>query len=127
MSVITQSDIKRAETLHREAMERLDEAQGAHESSLVTERLERAFELEREAATAVADDTSFEPSRSILLRSAATLALRCGELREAERLVCLGLSGFPPDQIAEELRDLYDEIAARRAAQPRLSYLEKGD
>jgi hypothetical protein len=36
--------------------------------------------------------------------------LECGDLREAERLIAVALSGDPPDEIAEELRDLLDMV-----------------
>lgn len=54
-----------------------------------------AFDLERQAAEAVAPDFGAEPSRSVLLRSAASLALDCHEFRETERLVAIALSGNP--------------------------------
>ncbi len=69
-----------------------------------------AFKEERTAAEHLRDYYSSEPSRSILYRSAASLALECGENREAEKLVALGLSGDPPPEIANELRHLFDEI-----------------
>jgi hypothetical protein len=31
-------------------------------------------------------------------------------LREAERLIAVALSGDPPDEIAEELRDLLEQV-----------------
>ena len=52
----------------------------------------------------------FEPTRSVLHRSAASLALECDEIREAERLIGRALSGNPPDEIAEELRDLLEDV-----------------
>lgn len=73
-----------------------------------------AFEKESNAARAVAYDTDFEPTRSVLLRSAASLALDCGELREAERLISLGLAGSPPDDVADEMRDLLDRVQFHR-------------
>jgi hypothetical protein len=54
----------------------------------------------------VADQFDFEPTRSILHRSAATIAVECSLLREAERLIGRALSGNPPADIADELRDL---------------------
>ena len=54
-----------------------------------------------------------EPSRSILHRSAATLAIDCGELKAAERLIATALSGNPPEEIAEELKDLFIQINLR--------------
>jgi hypothetical protein len=51
-----------------------------------------------------------EPTRSILYRSAASLALRAGNLAEAERLIFDGLKGNPPDDIAAELHELREQI-----------------
>jgi len=68
-----------------------------------------AFELERRAATALVD-TQIEPTRSVLLRSAASLALDCHDTREAERLIAIGLAGNPPAPIADELRDLLETV-----------------
>jgi tetratricopeptide (TPR) repeat protein len=95
--------------LHHEAMELVDEAddlrrKGDAEASV--DRLRRAFDRERQAAEMSAPDLALEPTRSVLHRSAATLAWRCGEYREAERLITTALSGNPPPDIAEELRDL---------------------
>jgi len=61
-----------------------------------------AYRLEMEAA----EHSVTEPRRSVLYRSAATLALDCGEYRAAERLVALGLAGAPQVPIANELREL---------------------
>ena len=66
----------------------------------------RAFDAERQAARAHVADTNAEPNSSVLLRSAASLAIECDEPREAERLAAEGLLGTPPPAIASELRDL---------------------
>jgi hypothetical protein len=58
--------------------------------------------------------TDLEPTRSILHRSAANLAFQCGKLRDAEKLIAVGLSGSPPDEIADELRDLYEQVTFSR-------------
>lgn len=99
--------------LHREAMNLAELAfaaklQGDSEKSKAL--LKQAFEHEFKAAQLIAKDLSAEPSRAILHRSAATLAVDCGCLREAERLVATGLAGNPPDHIADELRDLFNQI-----------------
>ncbi|MCL4203791.1 MAG: hypothetical protein KJ000_14920 [Pirellulaceae bacterium] len=52
--------------------------------------------------------------RSVLHRSAASLALNCEEYRLAEKLLAVGLAGDPPPEIAEEMRDLLEQIYARR-------------
>jgi hypothetical protein len=76
-----------------------------------------AFAKERTAADLVADQFDLEPTRSVLHRSAAALAIKCHELREAERLIGRALSGNPPDDIADELRDLLlEEIYSQRQA-----------
>jgi hypothetical protein len=99
--------------LHREAMRFVDEADSARRNGNVPvarERLRQAFDHERQAADLVAGDLSREPTRAVLHRSAASLALQCGALREAERLIAAALSGDPPDEIAEELRDLLEQV-----------------
>jgi hypothetical protein len=73
-----------------------------------------AWEFERKAALLVAFNQDAEPTRSVLFRSAASLALDCGETREAERLIAMALAGNPPDEIADELRDLYETATFRR-------------
>jgi hypothetical protein len=72
----------------------------------------RALELERRAAEAVVAARGPEPSRSVLLRSAASLAISCREHREAERLIATALAGDPPAEICEELRDLLKGLYA---------------
>jgi hypothetical protein len=42
----------------------------------------------------------------VLHRSAASLAVDCLQLREAERLIGRALAGNPPPDIDDELRDL---------------------
>ncbi|MBQ3657056.1 MAG: hypothetical protein II956_09490 [Bacteroidales bacterium] len=71
-----------------------------------------AFEKEQEAALLADFQRNPEPGLSILYRSAASLALQCGKLREAERLVAKALSGNPPSEIAIELRDILRQIYA---------------
>jgi len=78
-----------------------------------------AFNYERQAANAMAKRLSAEPTRSVLLRSAATLGLQCGDTREAERLIAVALSGNPPEEIAEELRDLLEQVNFSRHLQVR--------
>jgi len=55
-----------------------------------------------------------EPTISVLFRSAASLAMCCNKNREAEKLINLALSGEPPFEIAEELRDLYESVNFQR-------------
>ncbi|HUU69584.1 MAG TPA: hypothetical protein VM186_08670 [Planctomycetota bacterium] len=103
--------------LHRKAMElastaHLERIRGrsAQAHDLICEASQR----EREAACLVKDMTELEPTRSVLFRSAASLAVECNELREAERLIAWGLAGNPPEEIADELRDLLEQVNFER-------------
>jgi hypothetical protein len=112
--------MQNVETLHQEAMELVDQAVLARQRGDIqsVQTLSRAaFGKERAAADLVADRLDLEPTRSVLHRSAAVLALECSELREAERLIGRALAGNTPDDIANELRDLLlEEIYSQRQA-----------
>lgn len=69
-----------------------------------------AFELEAIAAMT----TPVEPTWSILHRSAGWLALDCNQPRQAEQLAAKALASEPPPKIAEELRDLLEQINFQR-------------
>lgn len=70
----------------------------------------RAFVYEAQAAGLLSERIDAEPNRSVLHRSAAALAIKCGDYVEAERLITTGLAGNPPGDIANELRDLLKEV-----------------
>ncbi len=112
--------MQNVETLHREAMELVDQvvlARQRDDAADVTALSKAAFVKEQAAADLVANQLDLEPTRSVLHRSAATLAIECGELRAAERLTGRALAGNPPDDIANELRDLLlEEIYSQRQA-----------
>ena len=78
---------------------------------------EQAFELERQAALSLLDKKDFEPIRSILFRSAAALAKKCHKYQDAEKMIGFGLAGNPPEDVAEELRELFD--AVKKLQQPK--------
>lgn len=68
----------------------------------------QALGLERQAAGLV--EVGIEPTRSILYRSAASLAFNCGDYQEARRLAQAGLDGNPPAWVADELREVLSEV-----------------
>jgi hypothetical protein len=70
----------------------------------------QALDLEARAAYMLSLTPENEPSRSILFRSAASLAYHGGDYDTAERLVSNGLAGFPPEDVRVELKELFDEI-----------------
>lgn len=73
---------------------------------------EKALDLERQAIAEMT--TPVEPTWSILHRSAGWLALDCNRPRQAEQLACIALTGDPPPEIADELRDLLEQANSRR-------------
>ena len=98
--------------LHKEAMEYTDEsfiARGLNEREEYLRLTRLAYEKEKEAANLLIDE-DVEPTRSILHRSAATLAFRCEMYPEAKRLVHRALSGSPPADLDLELNDLLGKV-----------------
>lgn len=71
---------------------------------------EESYSLEYAAAMNAYNNNVGEPTVSILLRSAASLAMSCKKLRVAEKLIALALSGEPPLEIADELRNLLENV-----------------
>ena len=74
---------------------------------------EQAYQLEKTAALLLIDTKTFEISRSILFRSAASLAIQCGKLHEAESLIDEAFKWSPPVEIAIQLVDLIKVIQER--------------
>ena len=102
-------------TLHHEAMQiaaLADKAKAERDAHRAVRLYTEAFAKEREFVMALIKTPASSLTKSVMIRSAATLGLLCGELREAEKLVALGLSMDIPAEIAEELRDSYDQIKA---------------
>ncbi len=99
--------------LHHEAMARVDDAlvlrrAGAH--TRARDAFACALDLERRAA----DAETTQPSRSILYRSAAWLALEAEDAAEAERLAACGLADRDvPDRVKGELRAVAEEARMR--------------
>jgi hypothetical protein len=85
-----------------------------------TEKSRRLFDeaLEKESAAAdlMADAYDLEPSRSILYRSAASIALRIGNVQKAKQYVEAGLAGRAPDDIRAEMNILREQILVLEAA-----------
>lgn len=107
-----------ARQLHREAINMVNEAHSALELG-EEERygilLRGAFEKERAAAWELLYKPESEPTRSVLFRSAARLAVDCREFKEAEKLVAAALFGNPPIELLVELRELNKQIVSYKA------------
>ena len=108
--------MSKLQEIHKQAMdlaEQSDLAKLRGDTGRVQEILHQALALELKAAQMVTDDLTAEPTRSVLHRSAASLAIECGELQTAEKLIARALAGAPPSNIAEELKDLFLQINVR--------------
>ena len=113
--------------LHEKAMEFYDEgffARREGKKTLAKENFRKALELETQSAETLKDKLEIEPSRSVLYRSAASMAMSCEEYRQAEKLIATALSGNPPEEIAEELRDLLEEVNLRKKSKGKSKQIE---
>ncbi len=111
------SKVQTVSQLHDEAMEFSDQSfvarrLGDHKEFLRLSSL--AYERESKAADLMAGE-DVEPTRSILHRSAATLAFRCQEYDRAKRLAYRALAGNPPSDIEWELNDLLCTVRLEEA------------
>jgi len=103
--------------LHDQAMALIDDAFAERrrgDLGLAKRKFLEAFPLEEVAALRAKYENIGEPTESVLLRSAATIALDAGLYRKAEKLACLALSDDPPEVIAEELREVLDKVSVDR-------------
>ena len=102
-------------TLHDKAMDLAymgDKALKQGDKDQAHDFYHQAYEIEKDVAWKAEEMKNPEPGLSILFRSASTLALQCGELREAERLAAHALSGNPSEETTEELREIIQEVYA---------------
>ena len=72
--------------------------------------LAQALKLECQAADTLADDYALEPTRSLLHRSAAAMALSSFDTKTARRYVDAAFEGKPPAEIGRELQILSEQI-----------------
>jgi hypothetical protein len=116
--------------LHTEAMSLANQALIArHQKDWKrAEALARAaLDYEKQAAELVPDVPDGEPTRSILYRSAASLAYQAKDFSTAQRLIAKGLSGYPTPDVEEELKKLYEQVNYELHLQTRGIILEEDD
>lgn len=104
--------------LHERAMELFEAAvvaRRAEDEARMTTLLTEALHFESAAADSVADDYALEPTRSVLHRSAASIALQTFDTQTARRYVEAGLKGKPPGEIKRELQTLSEQITILEA------------
>lgn len=99
--------------LHTKAMELAQQAILARSQGNIPRSLDfasHACDLEEQAAKMIPLAPESEPTRSILFRSAASLAYQARDFLKAHRLVIEGLSGYPTAQTQQELSNLFDQV-----------------
>ena len=104
--------------LHERAMELFEAsllARHAEDEGRMNRFLAQALKLECEAADTVADDYALEPTRSLLHRSAAAMALSSFDTKTARRYVEAAFEGKPPAEVGSELQILSEQITILEA------------
>ena len=103
--------------LHDDAMVLCDQAMEARRHGLATKAI-RIFRVALGWEKIAAMSASIEPTRSVLFRSAAEIALDCQDPAEASRLARMGFDGNPPPEIVEELLDVLKRAETTKAKTP---------
>jgi tetratricopeptide (TPR) repeat protein len=101
------------QSLHEEAMdlaELADVAKLRGELENASQLLHQALTKAVQAANQIAPKTELEPTRSMIHRSAASLAIELQEFQIAESMITTALAGNPPSDVAEDLRDLFVQM-----------------
>lgn len=106
-------NIDHIEQLHNQAMIFADDADllkhhGRKEDSIIF--YEKAYKAERDAVFESIKCCIDDFSVNILIKSAAFLAYEAGLIRDSEQMVGLALSRNLPEEIAEEMRDLLENL-----------------
>lgn len=105
--------VEQVNQLHEQAMLLAEEAflaKRAKDNATAQNLYQQAYQLEQQAALLMITDYHIEPTRSVLFKGAANLALNIENHKEAERMIRFALSGNPPSQIEQELHALLLEI-----------------
>jgi hypothetical protein len=122
--------MKEITQLHDKAMDLADQAFLAKRRGDVPQSRDlytQALALELKAADLLRDQSSAEPSRSVLYRSAASLAIDVEDFRLAEKLIATALAGEPPPEIEAELHDLLTQASFQRSLRELRIELEPGE
>lgn len=91
----------------------MPDTEGHHRASMrlmaqARELVRLALDYEEQAARSLSPTPENEPSRSVLYRSAAAIAVQCGQLERARDLAREGLTRATPPEIAQELREIIE-------------------
>ena len=106
--------------LHDEAMDLAHQAMIARcnkDFDRAKEYAQKAYLKERQAAELILpNESASEPTRSILYRSAGSLAYQSGEFEQAVEMVNKAFEGSPPLDVQHELNVLLKMIHKEEAA-----------
>ena len=107
------TELEKAKIIHDKAMTLAQEAIMARirkDENKAQMLYKQSFDLEREAAYIYAERFDKEPTRSILYRSAASLAIECHLYQEADLLIQQGQSNDTPIDVMDDFEDLKDKM-----------------
>lgn len=110
MTTLDQAELNRLHDRSMELAGKAKEVEKAGGSKAANYLWKAAWDHERRVADQLLPHFDLEPSRGIIFRSAASLALRFGDTQLAERYAAQGLAGSVNDQVRTELRELLDEV-----------------
>ena len=107
------TELEKAKIIHEKAMALSQEAIMArvwNDETKAQILYKQSFDLEREAAYIYAERFDKEPIRSILYRSAASLAIECLLYQEADLLIQQGQSSQTPIDVMDDFQELKDKM-----------------
>ena len=100
--------------LHKKAMEFADLAEIGKTKGASAKEIEifyaQAYQLEKKAALMMSTVANFSVPRPYLIRSAAALAFRAKNYKEAEKMIALGLSENPSNEVVHQLKEISNLI-----------------
>jgi len=106
--------MNKIQQLHKKAMEFADLAEIGKTKRASAKEIEafyaQAYLLEKKAALMMSPTTNFSVPKAYLIRSAAALAFRAKNYKEAEKMIALGLSENPPNEVVQQLKEIADLI-----------------
>lgn len=94
--------------IHQEAMDNSFKAKQALEQgnyTLAFDLFNKAAELESQVAQFYFDKPELEPTRSVIIRSAAYLNIKAGQIEQAKKFIFFGLLNFTDKLIIEQLNN----------------------
>ena len=102
--------------IHDRAMAIVDQAREAERAGDKRRRIDLlrdAYELEQQAARSLNPVPESEPTRTVLFRSASSLAFQAEDYQEACNLAFDGLTGNSPEEYAAELLEIATDAKFR--------------